>query len=386
MRESPRECGADPYERHQVPALGFRNYWYPALKSRSVGRKPQRVTLLGENIVLFREGGQLFALRDRCAHRGARLSRGRCVFPGSGTITCPYHGWTYDGRTGQPVAALMEGPSAHLADARVKAYPVREQAGLIWVFVGDMDAVPLEEDVPEWLMQPDWFAITWVEDYSCDWRALVDNWSQDWHANYVHRYSPEFILQPAPFARDVVLAELPNKKGVGYQDIGGVLEADFPRVGKWPRNEWYRFMKPTGLATVWFDPNEKESAKDGSKFLKQLRLPAYILIGRGHRNYWLCQYATPMGKGTTRLFNINIFRRRGLTSAIKDRVHYAVWRSWVHDVVFSGQDKRILDDWEIGPEHLSKTDKAVVHWRRFSVEHARRAPQTVTAEARIEVS
>lgn len=377
----------DPYAKDGVPALGFRNYWYPALSSRRVGKKPVRVTMLGEDIVLYRDGDGIFALEDRCAHRGTRLSRGQLEFPGSGTITCPYHGWTYDGRTGQARAALMEGPQAKLGPRqRVKAYPVMERSNLIWVFVGDIDAVPIEDDIPEWLSLPDWYSITWAEDYRCNWRALVDNWSQDWHANYVHRLAPEFLFQPAPFAREMVLGELPSGKGVGYLDVGGVMEAEFSGLGKWPRNEWYRFMKPTGIASVWFDQNTAEEHPDGSKFLKQLRLPAYILIGRGHRNYWLCQYAMPIDEHTTRLFNINLFRRRSAFSWLYDHLHYALWRGWVHDIVFSGQDKRILDDWEIGPEILSKTDQGVIQWRKYSVANARRSLSSAVVEPRTEVT
>jgi phenylpropionate dioxygenase-like ring-hydroxylating dioxygenase large terminal subunit len=365
---------SDPYAKDGVPPLGFRNYWYPAMRASRLGRKPVRVTMLGEAIVLWREGAAVYALHDRCLHRGSRLSLGRCEFPGSGTITCPYHGWTYDGRTGQVRAALMEGPGAQFGQrTHVKAYPVEERAGLIWVFVGDMAVVPLAEDIPEWLLQPEWFAISYVVDYRCNWRALADNWAQDWHANYVHRRSPEFLFQPAPFARKMVLGELPDHKGVGYLDVGGVTEAEFPGLGRWPRSNHHRFMKPRGVATTWYDPDkdDKERAPDGSKFLKQLRLPAYILVGRGHRNYWLCQYATPLTEHTTRLFNINIFRRRSMVSELKDRVHYATFRWWAHDVIFSGQDKRILDDWEIGPERLSGTDAGVMQWRRYSVAHAR---------------
>ncbi len=388
MRVIPKAASVDPYERDGVPPLGLRNYWYPALRSRALGRTPRRVTMLGENIVLFWESGKLFALQDRCAHRGTRLSRGRCEFPGSGTITCPSHGWTYDGRTGQCRGKLMEGPEARFAPRmRVKAYRVEQCAGVIWVFVGDMDAVPLDEDLPEWLLRPkEWFAISSPVDYRCNWRALADNWSQDWHANYVHRHSPEFLLQPAPFARDAIVAELPNTKGVGYLDIGGIMEGDFPGLGKWPRNQWYRFMKPTGLGTAWFDPSASDVAKDGSKFLKQLRLPAQILIGRARRNYWLCQYLTPIDESTTRLFNINIFRRDSLFSELYDRIHYVLFRGWAHDRIFSGQDKRILDDWEIGPEMLSKTDRDVMAWRRYSVENARRPAPVAGAEARAQGS
>src|SRR5262245_18418858 len=77
----------DPYARFKVPVPGFRNYWYPALLSRQLRSKPKRVTMLGEHLVIWRENNNVYALADRCAHRGARLSRGKCEFPGSGTIT-----------------------------------------------------------------------------------------------------------------------------------------------------------------------------------------------------------------------------------------------------------------------------------------------------------
>jgi len=41
--------------RHLIPKLGLRNYWYPAIEDRTVGhRKPVKVSLLGEEICLFR--------------------------------------------------------------------------------------------------------------------------------------------------------------------------------------------------------------------------------------------------------------------------------------------------------------------------------------------
>ena len=39
--------------REQIPALGFKEYWYPALKARTVGKKPVGLKLLGEDIVFF---------------------------------------------------------------------------------------------------------------------------------------------------------------------------------------------------------------------------------------------------------------------------------------------------------------------------------------------
>src|SRR5471030_1029048 len=108
--EYDEDPGELPYRRFGIPKLGFENYWYPILTPREVTRKPRAVKLLGRDIVLFRDGGKLFALDDRCPHRGVKLSAGTCDY--AGTISCPYHGWTFDGASGQLVAALMEGPNA----------------------------------------------------------------------------------------------------------------------------------------------------------------------------------------------------------------------------------------------------------------------------------
>ena len=56
--------------------------------------KPVPFKQLGEDIVLFLGAdGQPAALKDRCCHRTAKLSKGCCV---NGALQCGYHGWTYN--------------------------------------------------------------------------------------------------------------------------------------------------------------------------------------------------------------------------------------------------------------------------------------------------
>ena len=55
------------------------------------------VKLLGENLVLARLDGEMFAGDDRCIHRSAQLSLGQvCKHQGKDTLQCPYHGWRYN--------------------------------------------------------------------------------------------------------------------------------------------------------------------------------------------------------------------------------------------------------------------------------------------------
>jgi phenylpropionate dioxygenase-like ring-hydroxylating dioxygenase large terminal subunit len=363
-----------PYARDGLPTLGFRNYWYPILASRKLGRKPHAVTLLGEHIVLFRDQGKLYALEDRCPHRGIKLSAGACHFPGSGTISCAYHGWTFRGADGSLAAALMEGPNAPIErKVRVQAYPVAERAGLIWIFVGDMAAVPLEEDLPDWIHDASrFFQLSYVDHYRCNWRALVDNWTNDHHAAFVHGHSPELIFQPhLPFAQTLEPQVLGDGRGMKFPGKDGIRAADFPGLGHYPRRTWHRFMRPTGRGASRDLLTDKAREVYKVKDPYQTRLPGVVLIGRPHGEYTLVQWAVPVDANNTVLYNINCFRRHGWLRGLYDRAHYYAWRGWAHDVVFSGQDRKILEQMVPGEERLSRTDVGMIAWRKFAGANAR---------------
>ena len=57
------------------PTPGFRHYWYPVLESRLLKKRPKAVKVLGEKIVLMRDGDKVRALHDRCPHRGVPFRR-----------------------------------------------------------------------------------------------------------------------------------------------------------------------------------------------------------------------------------------------------------------------------------------------------------------------
>lgn len=111
-----------------------RDAWYIVAASTQLGGAPVAVTLHGMPIVLFRDAdGHPQALHDRCPHRGVALSLGTV---GDGTIACAYHGWRFDG-TGhcRHIPSLREDQT--IKSAPVRRYPVVEQEGYVWLWVGD---------------------------------------------------------------------------------------------------------------------------------------------------------------------------------------------------------------------------------------------------------
>jgi len=374
---SPPDEPPNQYSRFNLPKLGFRNYWYPVLPAWRLLRKPKAVTVLGEDIVLFRDGGRVFALADRCPHRGAKFSIGKCQFAGSGTISCPYHGWTFKGDTGECVAAIMEGPESTIpGSVRVKPYPVEVRNNLIWLYVGDGPAPAFADDVPNTIADRDnFFTITSVVDYACNWRVLTDNWTNEHHGPYIHGNSPELIFQPLPpFNQTISVMDHGNDRSIGFPGKGGINHADFPGLGSYPRSTWHRFMKPTGRGVRANWETTEAAQKYGVLTPTSTRIPGLVTVARPSGLYFLVQFAMPIDEHRTRLFNINCFRRRGRKRELYDRLHYAVFRGWAHDWLFSGQDKKVVESVSYGPERLSRTDVGLVGWRKFAGTKGHKVP------------
>ena len=97
-----------------------RNAWYVASWAHDLQpNQPVGAHILGEPIVLWRNAeGVLTALQDRCVHRMAPLSLGRCE---GEKLRCMYHGLLFN-RNG----AVVEIPGQpKIPDhAKVRSFPV----------------------------------------------------------------------------------------------------------------------------------------------------------------------------------------------------------------------------------------------------------------------
>jgi phenylpropionate dioxygenase-like ring-hydroxylating dioxygenase large terminal subunit len=122
------------------------DYWYPVLKAAKLKKKPIRVVVNGDALVVFRTKDGLGCLRDMCPHRAASFSGGAVV---DDTVQCPYHGWQFD-RQGQCAhIPLLEGERPKY---RVPSWDIREVSGLIFVCRDAQKAPPIQQ--PMWDDQP----------------------------------------------------------------------------------------------------------------------------------------------------------------------------------------------------------------------------------------
>jgi len=109
-----------------------RNAWYAAAWSEEIGRDLVERWICGVPIVFYRrEDGTAVALEGTCPHRQYPLALGRLK---GDHIECGYHGITFgcDG-----ACARVPGEQRAPAAMRVRAFPLHERGGLIWLYAGD---------------------------------------------------------------------------------------------------------------------------------------------------------------------------------------------------------------------------------------------------------
>ena len=175
------------WEKYRAVTGGLTEYWYPVATAAEMRRnKRKATTIAGRTIVVFYEQGGFYALLDRCPHRQVPLSMGRIEFPGH--ISCIYHGWTFDMKSGELVAVLTDGPSSPVTGkACVRTFPAVERAGLVFVWMGDGAPVPVEQDVPEELLRADARVYAHARVVEGNWRHAAENGFDEGHVKMVHR-------------------------------------------------------------------------------------------------------------------------------------------------------------------------------------------------------
>ncbi len=186
----------------------LKNAWYVAAWGDEIARELQQFVVLGEKICMFRaQNADVIALEDACPHRKLPLSMGRLK---GDAVECGYHGLTFD-CTGRCLWA--PGGGSVPAGAKVRAYPVVEKYGLVWIWMGDADLadagtiIEIENyDDPMWgLNRGD------AMDLECNFLLMTDNLLDPTHVAWVHAGS---FAQDA--ARDAPLR-------VSKTDIGVIV-------------------------------------------------------------------------------------------------------------------------------------------------------------------
>lgn len=358
------------WPHYQAAKAGFRGYWYPVCFSSHVGEKPRQVQVLGEKIVLIRDRGKVYAMMDRCPHRGVPLSCGEKVFPG--TITCVYHGWTFDLKTGDLVAALTDGPESPICGkVRQPTYHVEERLGMVWVYIGDgEEPIPIDEHLPEELVSNPAVIGHRMQRRQGNWRFACENGFDEGHAKYLHRSALWRTFKPMPAWN---LTKIVQRGRWLYR----VQEAQFwqenyPGLGMWPKYAWYQLRPQKRTGNPSNIGNTRAHRKVNPVIAAQnfpgfasVTMPGILRIV--YPNFIHYEWYVPIDEDYHLYVGALVEFRKGLKT-LPFYVKYLGAVRWLFHGQFSGQDKWMVEVTDAPPEKLYRPDESLLRWRKLAEE------------------
>ena len=266
-----------------------RNAWYVAGWSKDLADdQPMAISILDDPVVLYRTSdGRAVALEDRCVHRLAPLSLGRCE---GDALRCMYHGLLFG-----PDGAVIEIPGQEIVPprARVRSYPVVDRHSWLWVWMGDADAAdPALIPPAVGLDHPDFVLGHGQLDYAAEARLINDNLLDFSHLSYVHANSfgaTETFARNRPKITPIARGVRVERWIVGE---AGVSNSPFKRDPGSDRWSTYDFLIPGillmtggsfpgGTAEKWgFGPPDLADATTGVSFTSQAVTPLTATTSR----------------------------------------------------------------------------------------------------------
>ena len=124
-------------DRLPIPNGWFAIEWSHELHAGDV----KAIHYFGEELLLFRtRAGVAKVLDPFCPHLGAHIGHGGRVI--GETVRCPFHGWQFDGESGECIRIPYCDRIPN--QARLRSWPTQEKNGLVWAWYH------AEGNAPEW--------------------------------------------------------------------------------------------------------------------------------------------------------------------------------------------------------------------------------------------
>jgi phenylpropionate dioxygenase-like ring-hydroxylating dioxygenase large terminal subunit len=344
----------------------IRNAWYVAGFGHELesGKLISR-TFMDERVVMYRKAdGSPAALQDRCPHRFVPLHIGKVK---GDSIQCGYHGLEF-GADGA-CSHNPHGDGKISSNMRVKSYPMAEQDGILWIWMGEAEKADPATIVRFPSIKLPYKTLFGYMRVEANYQLVNDNLLDLSHAQYVHPL----------FQGDAGLQDFsPPEGGFEENDAGFIARVTF------------RNLPPTPLAAGLGAPDRVDSWVDTYWFA-----PSMIDLDIGARrpgaergegddvHFPSLHLLTPETEGSTHYFWTFMRNVR------PDDEELSAWMYAGVEQAFAGEDKPIIEMQQRGlgaadlmefKPVLLQTDMTAVRARRIVQSMVEAERQGIAAE------
>jgi phenylpropionate dioxygenase-like ring-hydroxylating dioxygenase large terminal subunit len=217
------------YHFNLFPRLDFPNEkgqltWYPIGFSKDFGLKPKQITIRDTNYVVWKDKNEYYGIRDSCSHQGSSFMLGETC---KNTITCPYHGYIFDGSNGE----LVEIPKLEYINSElhnIDCFKVVEKGDIIYFNTIPIKNEEMKNKIDENMIfiEPEYFdkeqrSVCLQEDFEHYAKFVTVNSLDICHIGFVHTFGNKKNPNPLHNSKVLKMAEIDNHYKIIYKYIAG---------------------------------------------------------------------------------------------------------------------------------------------------------------------
>jgi len=198
--------------------------WYPIGFSKNFGIKPKKITIRDVNYVVWKDKKTYYGIRDCCSHQGSSFLLGETC---KNTISCPYHGYIFDGSNGE----LLEIPKLpHVESNRhnIDCFKVVEKGDVVYFNTIPIrnDEMRKEIDESKIFVEPEYYnkdqrAVYLNEDFEHYAKFVSVNSLDICHIGFVHTFGNKKSPNPLHNSKITKQSDFENHYKIIYQYIAG---------------------------------------------------------------------------------------------------------------------------------------------------------------------
>ena len=322
----------------------LRRYWHPIGLVADATDTPKQVRVLGEDLILFRDKtGRPGLVYPHCAHRGSSLYYGKVEARG---IRCCYHGWLFDVQ-GHCLEQPCE-PEQGRARDRIRQpwYPVQEQYGLVWAYMGPPEKKPT------------------LPRYECL-ETLDEGEFLEANGNSIGGGGPQVI--PANWLQHYENLVDPFHVVILHSSFSGTQFVE--QMAVMPQVTWETQEQSVRTLSIRKLPDGKTFRRISEAGLPTLRVIPSPRVGKYGRVESL-GWVLPIDDRSFRIYVVGRVTEPGALAKMRSRLNGKLWEELTEDEhrQFPGDYEAMVSQGAMAKhseEHLATTDRGIVMLRRL---------------------
>jgi nitrite reductase/ring-hydroxylating ferredoxin subunit len=260
--------------------------WYPIGFSKDFGIKPKKITIRDVNFVVWKDKTSYYGLRDCCSHQGSSFLLGETC---KNTISCPYHGYIFDGSNGE----LLEIPKLQHIESEnhnIDCFKVVEKGDMVYLNTIPVKNEEMKNQIDESkiFVEPEFYdkeqrPVCLSEQFEHYAKFVTVNSLDICHIGFVHTFGNKKNPNPLHNSKVLTLKEYENHYKIIYRYMAGensVVNKIYKFDNIIVENEYV--LPHTTVARVLFG-NYSSTIITHALPISKFKT---ILFVKAYRNYW----------------------------------------------------------------------------------------------------